>query len=595
MSIEYRKVQSASKEILTQGPGLSKLVLDTMKKVSDIVGATLGPGGLPVLVERFEHDMGGILTKDGVSVARSLGFQDPAAHCAMEVMREAASRTATEAGDGTTSSLVLGEAIVRLGNEYRKNNKRVSPQRIVRFLENQFKMVIEPAIKGLSIKVDSSTDEGRKLMKAVATISANGDEDLAEAVIQCFDLVGDEGNVTITENSGPSSYQVESIDGYPIPMGYEESCAKFYPKFINDPGTQMCRMEKPVFILYHGTLTDVNTAFGLLSKIGIGVEEGSYNHSNVVFVAIGFSETVLATFGAGWSIPNALRIFPLVVPKSAFANFQVEFLKDLSAITGANVFDSINKPLDSGQLEDLGPGLTGFECGRLRSSIIGRASSISAEWETRLLDQIDIVATQLKNPYSEYDKILLQERLGKLTGGIAKLRVIGASNGELKEKRDRAEDAVCAVRGAIKHGCLPGGGWTLLKVISLLEDNSINTNVLKPALMEPVYRLLFNCGMTDDEVQKVIDPILLAMKDGKTLVYDALDNKHGDAIEMGILDSTPAVLEAIRNSISAASNLSTLGGIICFRRDDQLEREEARATSSFMRDSQSQNEADLRS
>jgi chaperonin GroEL len=301
-------------------------------------------------------------------------------------------------------------------------------------------------------------------------------------------------------------------------------------------------------------------------------------------VATGFSESVLGTLSAGWAIPNAIKVFPLVIPKFPIHNGQVQFLEDLSAITGAAIFDPLNKPLDSGTLEDLGPGVDWFEASRFRSTIVGKAASRGAIYEAGLMDQIDVVETMLLTPESEVDKILLQERLGKLTGGIAKLKVIGASNGELKEKRDRAEDAVCSVRGALKYGCLPGGGWTLLKVISCLDKSDpVVAEILAPALMEPVARLLTNFGLLELDIQKVLDPVLLGIKEGKQIVYDIEKGLHGDARELGVLDSVGAVLEAVRNSISAAGLLGTLGGTVVFARDHELERTEARDTAEFLR------------
>jgi chaperonin GroEL len=615
VSIEYTKVKSASKLVIPKGPKLSKIVLNTLKTISEIVGATLGPGGSHVLIERYEHDMPPMVTKDGVTVFRSLGFTDAASHVLMEAARDASLRTASEAGDGTTTATILSEAIARFADEFCENNRAVRPQKLVRKLERAYLDVIEPLIlgtpyvdenglhqrrpDGLTIKANLADPEGRKLLHAVAKVSANGDEELADAVLACFDLVGDEGNVTIVESSGSSHYEVEEIDGFPIAMGYEHSCAKFYPMYINDPGRQMCVLEKPVFVLYHGVLHDTMTAYQILSKVGSAFEAGESNIFNVVFVASGFSEQVLAAFGAGMQHATALKIFPLTIPKSPLQNFTAEFLNDLSAITGAKVFDPITpeNSLGGGTLEDLGPGVALFEAGRVRSTIIGKAANHGEPWETQLLDRIDIVTQQLANPEGQLDALLLQERLGKLSGGIAKLRVIGSSNGELKEKRDRAEDAVCAVRGAIKHGCLPGGGWTLLRVIRELSlrypGDLVIDGVLKLALFEPVARLLSNCGMTESETRNTLEPVLRGLADGKTIVYDAMDDRHGDPIEMGILDSTPAVVEAIRNSLSIASQLGTLGGIIAQPRDASFERSEARDTADFIRNA-NVNEADER-
>lgn len=611
--MEYQKVKSVAKQVTTKGPALSKIVLKTLKTISDAVGGTLGPGGASALIERYEHDMPPMVTKDGVTVFRALGFTDAASHVIMESARDAAIRTASEAGDGTTTATVLSEAIARFADEFCENNRAYRPQKLVRKLQTAYKDVIEPLIlgtpyvdeegfshrkdDGLTVKADLATPEGRNLLLSVAKVSANGDQELAEAVLKCFDLVGDEGNVTIVEASGTSRYDVEVIDGFPIAMGYEYSCAKFYPMWINDPGSQMCKLEKPLFVLYNGVINDSLTAWQLLEKLGRAFEAGENDHYAVVFVAAGFGEQVLATFGAGMQHPTALKIFPLTIPKSPLANFGAEFLEDLSAITGATVFNPITRALSTGTIEDLGPGVTAFEAGRFRSNIIGRAANHGEPWETQLLDRIDIVTQQLAHPEGQLDAILLQERLGKLGGGIAKLRVVGSSNGELKEKRDRADDAVCAVRGAIKHGCLPGGGWTLLRCIRELTraypGDPVMNKVLKPALLEPVMRLLSNCGMSETESMKTLEPVLRGISEGKTVVYDAMEDRHGDAVELGILDSTPAVVEAVRNSISIASQLGTLAAIIAFPRDAAFERSEARDTADFIRNANT-NEADER-
>lgn len=601
--MEYQKVKSVAKQVTAKGPILSRNILKTMRTISDIVGATLGPGGQPVLIERFEHAMPPIVTKDGVTVFRSIGFQDPAQQCIMEAARDAAVRTASEAGDGTTTATVLAEAIVRYTNEFCGRNRAHRPQKVVRRLEQAFREVVEPTIRALSIKVDSTTEQGQDLLKNVAMISANGDEPLANAVMECFNIVGDEGNVTIAEVSGPSSYQVEKIEGYPIPMGYEESCGSFHPKFINDPGTQMCRMEDPVYVLYLGPINDIGTVYSILSKVGdqfdllLKGEQNEYKHANVVVVAVSFSEIVRGTFATTWGQTDSIKIFPLTIPKSPLPNFQAQFLDDMSVITGATVFNPLDRPLDEGTLKDLGPGTAGFEASRFRSAVLGNVYHLGGEYETRHLDRVDAVKTQLENAASEFDRILLQERYGKLTGGIAKLRVLGASNGELKEKRDRAEDAVCAVRGAIKHGCLPGGGWTLMRAVKALNErypgDPVIDQILKQALMEPVYRLLFNCGQTESEIQTTLEPIIQGMREDKAIVYDAMSGTHGDPIKLGILDSTPAVLEAVRNSISIASLLGTLGGTVVFARDAALERSEASATQDWMRNANG-NEADER-
>ena len=583
--MEYAKVKSVSKWVEPSGPTLDRIVLDTMSLISRVVGGTLGPGGRVVLIERPEHGLPPFPTKDGVTVFRSLGFDNAIAHCVMEVSRDASVRTANEAGDGTTTAAILSEAIVRLMKEYCRENPRISPQRVVRHLETTFRDVIEPTVKSLSRSLD--LEEDTSFLRAIAQVSANGDSDLADAVMECFEVAGDQGNVTIVEEGGRSHYEVEHIQGFPIAMGYEESCKKFYSKFINDPGKQRTILDNPAFLLYHGRVNEVRDLVPIIEQTLAAFQRPSdFGYSkpftpHLVVVATGFSEGVLATCATNFDDPRAPRIFPLLVPNnSPQSNAQYEFLRDLAGITGATLCDPISKPLPTVELKDLGVGCEQFECTRSRSNVLGFAD------EGALQLRLDEVQQQLESPESELDANILRERIAKLSGGIARLKVVGPSNGELKEKCDRAEDAVCAVRGAIKSGCLPGGAWTLLKLCDrrVLPTNDINDAILRAAFQTPFVRLVENSGIVSDEdAMQILKPILQGIALDEIVVYDFLESKHVNPYEGGILDSTPAVLEAIRNAISSASQLGTLGGCVVQRRDHDLERTEAKASADFLR------------
>lgn len=585
--MEYAKVKSVSKHIDVKGPKLRSLVQSTMKTISDVVGGTLGPGGQPVLIERYEHNMPSFVTKDGVTVFRALGFDNPTAHCVMEAARDAAVHTANEAGDGTTTATILSEALVRYIDQYCKDNPRVSPQRVVRNLEATYRNYIEPTIAKLSRKADLETDEGMALLRSVATVSANGDKDLAQAVMDCYEITGSDGNVTIMEVDGQSHYETEHVQGYPIDIGYEDSCGKFYNKFINEPGSQRSVLNKPAFLLYNGRINDI-TQLATAMDVVVGAYQRPNEFGldkpftqNVVIVATGFSDMVLATLGLSFQDAGSLNVFPLQVPLSPQSNGQNEFLLDLSAVTGAPICDPIEKPLASLSLEDFGTGPELFEASRFRSNIVGFAD------EGLLGMRIEQLQEQLQHPESELDKMFLQRRAAQLASGIARLKVFGSSNVELKEKRDRAEDAVCAVRGAIKHGVLPGGAWTLLKLSQGLAADDISQRVLKQAFAVPFDRLMANSGIVlgDEEADAVKEGVVAPMAEGKTTVYDFLESKHIDAYEGGILDSTPAVAEAIKNAISIANLLGTLGGVVVFNRDNELERTEARASAQWERES----------
>lgn len=578
--MQYQKVKSVSKEVLSRGPELEKVILRTMKTCANVVGSTLGPGGMSVVIERQEERLPPMITKDGVTVFKNLGFDDSSQHVIMEAARDAAVRTANEAGDGTTTATILAEALVRNTMEYCKSHPKVSPQRVVRVLEQTFREKIEPLVKGYALKADLGTIEGRRILHAVAKISANGDEPLADAVLDCFDLVGDEGNVTIIEASGPSGYETEKIEGYPVPMGYEDSCGAFFQGFINNTGRMICELDNPLYILYFGKINDIFTILGLFDKIKAFTEANpGQMGNNFVLVATGFSETVLAHLHGNFVTPGTPNIFPLLAPMSASKTGQYDFLLDMAALTGGKIFDPLDRPLDTGEVTDLGS-TKGFESSRFRSAVIGFRDEIL------ILERVDQLKTQLKGGVSQLDQALIQERIGKLTQGIAKLKVFGASSGEVREKRDRAEDAICSVRGTIKHGALPGGGWTLVQLDRELSKlgNSIVTDVLCKSFRDPVIRLFSNAGYNQEEI------IDIAGKIGEN-VYDVLEGGFVDPFEGGVLDSVPAVLEAIRNSVSIAALLGTCGGTVVFKRDLSLERQESRDTTNFLRDI---NEADER-
>lgn len=588
-SIAFRKVKSVSKDMLPKGEPLKSLVQQTMKTIADLVGATLGPGGQPVLIERQDTGLPNLVTKDGVTVFRGMGFKNPTAHALMETARDAAIRTATEAGDGTTTATVLSEALVRLTNEYSEGNAKVSPQKIVRRIETVFRQNLEPFLKLQSSRFQvaaRSEEEAERqrckaVQRAVVSCSTNGDTELTDAVMECFRLTGDEGNVTILERSGPSKYVIEPLRGYPLTVGYEESCKRFFSAFINDQALARACLERPRFILYFGGLAEIQP---LLSLIQTVQERGTADGmpTNFVLMATGFGESLIADLAANWG-QSSIKIFPLLIPKSISTNGEAQILQDIQALTGATIFDPLQNPIENGTVDQLGNALDSFEALRYRSNIIGRSD------EDLLLARIEEVRVQLSQPESEYDRLMIQERLAKLTGGIAKLTVFGPSSAETREKRDRAEDAVCALRGALKYGVLPGGGWGLTACIIYLKatfpDDDVVNEVLVPALAAPVERLMRNAGYNDDEVVLRLEKLAEAVNVGDPIVWDGVSDTFRDATESGIMDSLPAVVEALRNSISIATLLGTLGGTIVFPRDEDVEREESRDAYHFLKNS----------
>lgn len=583
MSTSHRKIKSVAKMMIPAGEVLDGLILDTMKTISQLVGSTLGPGGKVVAIERQEFGIPDLVTKDGVTVYRALGFDNPVRHSVMTLARDASVRTATEAGDGTTTATILSEAFVRLVHEFCKKNSKVSPQRVVRVMEKLFKTVIEPAIKENAIKPNLN------LLKSVALCSTNGDVELTEAVAKCFELTGDEGNITLTEQSGPSGYRVEQLKGYPSNVGFEESAGKFFSVFLNDSGNNRVYMEKPVYVLYNGVVNEFATLYPILHKIGErwgGPQKNAGPH-NIIVISCGFSDQCVGDMAANWPDPNSLNIYPMVAPKNVMQSGQLDFLQDIAAITGSTIFDPITRPVAEGTIEDIGPELEFFEATRYRSNIVGHADP------GLVIARIEELDSQLENPEGEAEKRILNERKAKISGGIAKLIISAPTSGELREKKDRAEDATCAWRGAALHGALPGGCWMLLRLAVILDamkngelEDKIVDEIMVPAFMEPFKRLLSNCGYSSDETTEHAETLWGLQKDSKdAIVFDVLSGEYVEIQGSGVVDSVPAVLESIRNSLSISSLLGMLGGVVVFPRDTTLERQEASDSYDFYRNS----------
>lgn len=580
--MESPKVKSAAKVMVTKGPELDQRVLNTLKTCRELVGATLGPGGRPVIIEAQDNNLPPVITKDGVTVFRSIAFKDPVSQILMEAARDTATKTASDVGDGTTSATILAESLVFYTQKYCRNNPHTSPQSVVSSLQKLFGQVMEPTLGKMKVSFGLHNPEGRNALLNVAKVSANGDEELANAVMKCFDIIGDEGNVTLTESSGPHQYIVQKIDGYPVNIGYEDSCGFGFQKFINDTSTQSSVIERPVFLLHYGKITDFKELYPILVALsnttGSDAEiHGKKISQDIVIVATGFSENVVANLALQFASADGLKAFPLKIPLSPVKSGTYDFLLDLSAMTGGRIFDPLEYPLQNFDLNDLGIGPRVFEATRWRSNIIGHLD------DELVFQRVDQLQKQLVDAgLSELEKQLLRERLAKMTSGIAKLVIQGSSSGDIKERRDRAEDAICAVRAAIKHGVLPGGGVGLVEMsraCSSLKEGplaEVARVVAAPALLEPVFQLYSNAGYTKEEAEEFIQRLC------ELETLDVSTGEWVDPFDAGVLDSLPAVREATRNALSIA-RLGTCGGVIAFPRDYALEVSEAKDTAEFLR------------
>ena len=573
-----KKAKSTAKMYMSDSRKIREIVVSTMTKISDIVGATLGPSGRICLIESDFDGLPNKNTKDGVTVFNSLGAENPYEHLIIEQTRDAASRTATEAGDGTTTATVLAAALTKNLLDFCDRDKKFSPQRVVRIMNRLLNSVLVPHIKEASIKIDVNNQH---LLKKVAQVSANGDEEMANAVLEAFEITGMSSNshVTIQELSGPGGYGIKLIEGFPVPIGYEESIGKFHTAFINDQGNLRCVLDKPLFVLFDGQVNDIIAFQDVLEKIGQEYANGNADYKNVILVTHGFGENVLTNLSFNFANPNTINVVPFVTPMNQVVNSRLNFLYDLAAFTGAKVFGMTN-PLRDAQPEDFGRKMDRFEMYRFKATVVGEPEEIDIETRVQTLRK------QAENPESAAAAYDLKERIGKLTSGIARLEIYAGSSGELREKHDRCEDAVCAVRAALDAGALPGGCRVLTDLAAKMynfkskdeQECRVAKEILGESLIKPLHKLLDNAGYNESEIEAIMTHLLANPTD----VYDVEKQLFGPAEELGVFDATKAVEQALKNAMSIASVMGVMGGLVCHPRDGILEREESKKERDYL-------------
>lgn len=548
--------KTKAKDIRLKGPALTQSVLTTLDTLSAIVGSTLGPGGNVVLLER--PGLPPLITKDGVTVAVNCAFADATAHVIGEAAKEAALRTNTEAGDGTTTAIVLAEAMTRRGLEYFAQNPTQSPQEVCRELDKTIDLLVGRLRAGAR-KVSSKED----LVK-VAMVSANFDSSIAEAVVEAIDKVGNNGTI-ITEEGSSRQTTVELQEGFPVRKGLN-SLGAVQEVFINNPQDQECSLVNPLIMLFDG---DLNDPISLGAFLGGCLEEmiQAKQVHPILVVAHKFSPQVLRMCAQNF-MDNRAQIVPLETVATAQPQSKHHFLHDLAAFVGADVLNGVKHDLESATIQSLGG------CGRVK---IGRYQTVfldpGEESEELVQQRIEDLKNGAAKAESEYDAEIMRERIGALLGGIATIYVGGSSDLEIKEKKHRIEDAICATRSAIDQGIIPGGGASLLTVSKDLAGNGPGS-ILFLALREPFYRISKNAGESKDAAYSLLETIVIGAGEDKmpTQVLDVLHHELVEPYEAGIVDPVKVTISALTNAFSIAQMLFTLGGAIVLPRDLAEER-----------------------
>lgn len=528
-----------SKKILNSNQ-VKELALQTITEVSAIVKKTLGPGGNPIILQRQGQNpdgtvLGPLITKDGITCAQHISYKDPTKDTIAKAIIQVAQNTVNQSGDGTTSSIVLAEAIYRAGYRHIEQGRNsIQLYDELNAVKNQILSQID------AVKKNIAEDE----ILDVALISSNGDREIAGIVQKAIVAVGESGHIALEEGSSRQT-ELTHIEG----AVYKQGWTSFGPAgshLVSDRTRDLCVMQDPAILLFAGHLDDVHALGALIQKLYRVSDGKATNVVPVLLIANDFSDSIKE-----FILQNRLQGgYPIAAIKSPFdgsPNSRTEMLEDLACLVGAKVAAKGILELKDVTEEHLGSAAK-IEISR-NETIIYEACGEEQAVLARVSDLKKLLATKLH----DFDQENLRIRIGKLTGGIAVIRVGGNSELEILEKKDRIEDALCAARVAIQDGVVAGGGYTLYQISQLLPDTSVANQIMKEALQAPIKQIITNVGENADVV-------LALMPEG--LGYNARTKQYVDLLEEGIIDPAKVTKSALENAVSIAGLLLTTGGAI---------------------------------
>jgi len=519
----------ASAKDIRHGVDARQAILRGWDTLADAVAATLGPKGRNVVIDQPYGSPK--VTKDGVTVARAIELPDKLANVGVKLAKEVASRTNDMAGDGTTTATVLGRAI------YKEGCKAVAagmnPMDLKRGIDAAVKLVVEDLAK--QAKPIKTSEE----IKQVATIASNSDAEIGSMIATAFERVGKDGTITVKEGK-TLHHELEVVDGCKFDRGYISAY------FITNTKTGKVELADPLVLIYEKKISQIQTLLPVLEKV-------AQTRKPLIIIAEDIDGEALTTL-----VLNKLRggLNVCAVKAPGFGENRKAQLQDLAILTGARMLS-----------EDMGEKLEELELADL-----GSAKSITVSKEdTTILDgncnkaeleqRIEQIRRVIDETQSEYEKDKLKERLAKLTGGVAVIRVGGASEVEVSEVKDRLDDALCATKCAVEEGIVPGGGSALLlasKVLDDLEvdnfDQRVGVSIVKSALKQPCITIAKNAGA---EGAVVAEKLLSDFNTSKTLGYNAQTGEYVDMMEAGIVDACKVTKTALVDAASVASLLTT--------------------------------------
>ena len=505
-------------------------ILRGVNQLADAVKVTLGPKGRNVVIEK---KFGGpTITKDGVTVAKEIELKDPLENMGAQMVREVASKTSDVAGDGTTTATILAQAI------YREGVKAVAaganPMALKRGIERAVDAVVEE-VKKLSKPISGD------MIAQVATISANGDTEIGNKISEAMQKVGKDGVITV-EESKTMNTELITVDGMQFDRGY------LSPYFITDPDRMEAVLEDPYILIHEKKISNMKDLLPLLEQI-------ARSGRPLLVIAEEVEGEALATL-----VVNKLRgtLSVCAVKAPGFGDRRKAMLEDIAILTGGKaIMEETGIKLEGVRLDDLG---------RAKRVVVDKDNTtiVDGQGDPKAIEgRIKQIRTQIEETTSDYDREKLQERLAKLAGGVAVIRVGAATETEMKEKKARVEDALHATRAAVEEGIVPGGGVALLRAATALEslkvtgDEQIGVDIVKRACEEPLRQIVGNAGF-----EGAIAVERIRGNDNLNFGFNAETCVYEDLVSAGVIDPTKVARTALQNAASIAALMLTTEAMV---------------------------------
>ena len=518
-------------KVVKFGDDARQRMLKGVNILANAVKVTLGPKGRNVVLEKSFGAP--TITKDGVSVAKEIELKDKFENMGAQMVKEVASQTSDVAGDGTTTATVLAQAMVREG--LKAVAAGMNPMDLKRGIDQAVAAAVE------QLKSTSQPCETTKAIAQVGTISANSDESIGNIIAEAMEKVGKEGVITVEEGTSLSN-ELDVVEGMQFDRGY------LSPYFVNNQQSMAAELEEPYVLLHDKKISNIREMLPVLEAVAKAGKP-------LLIIAEDVEGEALATLVVN-TIRGIVKVCAVKAP--GFGDRRKAMLQDIAILTGGTVIsEEVGLSLEKATLNDLGTAKK-IQITKEETTIIDGAGS-----EADIKARVEQIRRQIEETTSDYDREKLQERVAKLAGGVAVIKVGAATEVEMKEKKARVEDALHATRAAVEEGIVPGGGVALIRAVAAIRDltganhdQDVGIDIARRAMEEPLRQIVSNAG---DEPSVVLHKV----EDGTgNFGYNAGNGEYGDMVDMGILDPTKVTRSALQNAASVAGLMITTEAMV---------------------------------